>query len=251
MRRIALMVLRNLFVFPFWLYHITKYGNHFEKYDANTRYSYLRKVTKRANKSGRIKVVCDGLENLPQESGYILFPNHQGLFDALAFIETHERPFAAVMKKEVKDIILIKQVIQLLQCLIIDREDVKQSMTVIHNMAKEAKTGRNFILFAEGTRSKRGNYIGDFKPGSFKSAVYAKCPIVPVALLDSYKVFDTNSIKKVTVQIHYLEPLYFEDYKDLKTVEIAAIVEKRITDAIAKAEAERGNEYIITKTENN
>ena len=247
MRRIALMVLRNLFVFPSWFYHICKYGNHPEKYDANTRYSYLRKLVKRADKTGRIQVVCDGLENLPKETGYILFPNHQGLFDALAFLETHERPFAAIMKKEVKDIFLIKQVIQLLQCLIIDREDVKQSMMVIHNMAKEAKAGRNFILFAEGTRSKRGNYIGEFKPGSFKSAVYAKCPIVPVALLDSYKVFDTHSLKKVTVQIHYLEPLYFEDYKDLKTVEIAAIVEKRITDAIAKAEAERGNEYIINK----
>jgi 1-acyl-sn-glycerol-3-phosphate acyltransferase len=244
MRRIALMALRNLFVFPSWFYHICKYGNHPEKYDANTRYAYLRKVTKRANKAGRIQVVCDGLENLPKETGYILFPNHQGLFDALAFLETHERPFAAIMKKEVKDIFLIKQVIQLLQCLIIDREDVKQSMMVIHTMAKEAKTGRNFILFAEGTRSKKGNHIGEFKAGSFKSAVYAKCPIVPVALLDSYKVFDTHSLKKVTVQIHYLEPLYFEDYKDLKTVEIAAIVEKRITDAIAKAEAERGNEYI-------
>lgn len=243
MRRIALMALRNLFVFPSWFYHICKYGNHPEKYDAQMRYDYLRKLTIRVNKSGRIKIECDGLENLPKETGYILFPNHQGLFDALAFLETHERPFATISKKEIKNIFLVKQVIQLLQCIFIDREDVKQAMMVIHQMADEVKKGRNFILFAEGTRSKNGNHIGEFKAGSFKSAVYAKCPIVPVALLDSYKAFDTHSLEKLTVQIHYLEPLYYDDYKDMKTREIAAIVEKRITDAIAKAEAARGVEY--------
>jgi 1-acyl-sn-glycerol-3-phosphate acyltransferase len=238
MRRIILMVLRKLLVVPFWFRNICKYGNT-EKYDEMTRYSYLRKITIKANKAGRIKIECDGLENLPDKTGYIIFPNHQGLFDALAFLETHDRPFAAIMKKEVKDIILLKQVIQLLQCQIIDREDIKQSMKVIHNMAKEVQTGRNFVIFAEGTRSKKGNQIGEFKGGTFKSAIYAKCPIVPVALLDSYKVFDTKSIKKTTVQIHYLEPLYYDDYKDLKTHEIAEIVENRIKDAIAKAEAAR------------
>ncbi|HEX3022359.1 MAG TPA: lysophospholipid acyltransferase family protein [Lachnospiraceae bacterium] len=238
MRRIILMVLRKLLVVPFWFRNICKYGN-IEKYDEMTRYSYLRKITIKANKAGRIKIECDGLENLPDETGYIIFPNHQGLFDALAFLETHERPFAAIMKKEVKDIILLKQVIQLLQCQIIDREDIKQSMKVIHNMAKEVQTGRNFVIFAEGTRSKKGNQIGEFKGGTFKSAIYAKCPIVPVALLDSFKVFDTKSIKKTTVQIHYLEPLYYDDYKDLKTHEIAEIVENRIKEAIAKAEAAR------------
>ncbi|WP_167955760.1 lysophospholipid acyltransferase family protein [Anaerosporobacter faecicola] len=243
MRRIVLMALRNFFIFPFWFYRICKYGNHPEKYDANTRYSYLSKITKRINKTGRVKIECTGLENLPKETGYILFPNHQGLFDALAFLETHERPFATISKKEVQNVFLVKQVFRLLHCIMIDREDVKQAMMVIREVAKEAENGRNFILFAEGTRSKNGNHIGEFKAGSFKSAYYAKCPIVPVALLDSYKVFDTHSLKKVTVQIHYLEPLYYEDYKDLKTHDIAKIVEKRITEAISKAEAARGNEY--------
>lgn len=236
MRRIALMGIRKLFVFPSWFYHISKYGKHPERYEANKGYNYLRKVTKKANKAGRIKVVCDGLENLPEKSGYILYPNHQGLFDGLAFLETHERPFATLSKKEVQNTFLVKQVIRLLGCLIIDREDIKQSMSIIRTMAKEAAAGRNFVLFAEGTRSKKGNEINEFKAGSFKAATYAKCPIVPVALLDSFAVFDTHSLKKITVQVHYLKPLYYEDYKDLKTVEIAKIVEDRIKEAIAKAQ---------------
>ena len=66
--------------------------------------------------------------------------------------------------------------------------------------------------------------------------------IVPVAVIDSYKAFDIHSIKKMTAQIHYLEPLTYEQYKGMKTVEIAAIVKSRI-----EAEIER---YAPEKREN-
>jgi 1-acyl-sn-glycerol-3-phosphate acyltransferase len=161
-----------------------------------------------------------------------MFPNHQGLFDALAFLETHERPFVTVMKKEVKDTILLKQVIQLLQAEVIDREDIRQSMQVIMNMTKRVKTGENFLIFAEGTRSRNGNNLLEFKGGSFKSATNARCPIVPVALIDSFKPFDTKSLRKLTVQIHYLQPLYYEDYKDMKSTEIAELVSSTIQNKI-------------------
>ena len=52
-----------------------------------------------------------------------------------------------------------------------------------------------------------GNKLLEFKGGSFKAATKAKCPIIPIALIDSFKPFDTNSIAPVTVQVHFLEPL--------------------------------------------
>ena len=107
------------------------------------------------------------------------------------------------MKKEVRNVFLLRNIIQMLQAEIIDREDVRQSLTVIKNMTRRVKDKENFVIFAEGTRSRNGNRIGEFKGGSFKSAMNANCPIVPVALVDSYKAFDTNSIKPVTVQISY------------------------------------------------
>ena len=95
-------------------------------------------------------------------------------------------------------------------------------------MTEGIKQGRNYIIFPEGTRSKNGNIPGDFKGGSFKSATKAKAPIVPVALIDSFKPFDIKDTSEVDVQIHYLEPLYYDDYKDLTTVEIAKTVKERI-----------------------
>ena len=55
---------------------------------------------------------------------------------------------------------------------------------------------------------------------------------IPVALIDCFKPFDSHSIKKVHVQVHYLEPLYYEEYKNMKTTEIAEEVQKRIEKVI-------------------
>lgn len=231
MKRIILMAARLFYLLPYLFFRLWQLG-HIEKYDEKTRYAFLKWGATKANRAGRVTIDYHGEENLPKVTGYIMFPNHQGLYDALGFLESHERPFSVVMKKEVKDTILLKQVIQVIQAQIIDREDVRQSMKVIMNMTKEVKEGRNYIIFAEGTRSRKGNEILEFKGGSFKSAMNAKCPIVPVALIDSFKAFDTNSIRKVTVHIHYLKPLYYEEYQGLKSTEIAKIVEERIRNTI-------------------
>lgn len=231
MVRILLIIFRSLFNLSFWLIRINQLCN-IQKYDVETRYGFLRKIVPIIVKRGRIKIYATGLENLPKENGYIMFPNHQGLFDALAFIQTHERPLVTVMKKEVKNLIVIRRVITMLQAEIIDREDIRQSLQVINNMTNRVKNGENFLIFAEGTRSKQGNTLLEFKGGSFKSAINAKCPIVPVALIDSYKAFDTGSIKKLTVQIHYLKPLYYEDYKHMKSTEIARTVAEMIQNKI-------------------
>ena len=119
-----------------------------------------------------------------------------------------------------------------MKAFMLDREDVRQAMQVIINVTKEVQKGRNYLIFAEGTRSKKGNHVGSFKGGSFKAATKARCPIVPVALIDSFKPFDTNTIKPVTVQVHFLKPLTYEEYKDMKTTEIAALVEERIQRVI-------------------
>ena len=160
------MFIRSIFNLPLWLWQLHKLCN-IEKHDRFERYAWLHKLAPIANRRGRVTIDCHGIENLPDQTGYICFPNHQGMFDALAFLETHERPFVTVMKKEVKDIFLLRNIITILQAEIIDREDVRQSMTVIKNMTNRVKAGENFVIFAEGTRSRNGNNIGEFKGGSF------------------------------------------------------------------------------------
>ncbi|MGN1146911.1 MAG: lysophospholipid acyltransferase family protein [Lachnospiraceae bacterium] len=241
MRRIILMVLRLFYIAPYYLYRIWKYGkNGSDNYEE--AFAYIKKVTKKANRAGRVVIETHGLENLPEKDGFIFYPNHQGLFDGLVFLESCPRPFAYVTKKEARNVILLKQVGDALGVIAIDREDIRQSLQVINQVAEEVKKGRNFLIFPEGTRSKLGNKLLEFKGGSFKSATKAKCPIVPCALVDSFKPFDEKSIKKVRVTLTYLPPLYYEEYKDMKTHEIAEEVKRRIEEEIARQLAERNEE---------
>lgn len=50
--------------------------------------------------------------------------------------------------------------------------------------------------------------------GAFKSAMKAKAPIVPVAIVDSWKVFDLWSLRKVKTEVFYLKPMLYDEYKD-------------------------------------
>lgn len=228
------MVLYNILRVPYMWYKLCYYANHTDKYTEEERYELLRYIDERAIKGGRVEIEIYGQENIPKENGFMFFPNHQGLFDVLAIIHACPTPFSVVMKKEIQNIPFLKQVFACMKAFTMDREDVRQSMQVIMNVTKEVMNGRNYCIFAEGTRSKLGNKLLDFKGGSFKAATKAKCPIVPVALIDSFKPFDTNSIQPVTVQVHFLKPLVYEEYKDMKTNEIAEIVRKRIADVVEK-----------------
>ena len=230
--RIALMIFSVIFVFPIYLIRLAIFGKS-KNWDRIKAHEYIQKRAINANRHGRVKVDVHGVENLPEKDGFVLFPNHQGMYDMLVFFESCPRPFAFVAKHETKNIPLLKQTIAATHSLTMDRKDLRQSMGVIQEMTRRIKEGENFVIFAEGTRSRMGNKMNDMKAGSFKSAVKAEAPIVPVALMDCFKPFDEGSVKKVTVKAFYLKPLYYEEYKDMSTQEIATEVKRRIEEVIA------------------
>ena len=234
MKRILLMVFRNLFRLPGVAIRLWKYSLNVDKYTDEERNRFLKYIVHIANKGGNVKIEAHGIENVPGENGFMLFPNHQGMYDVLALLDVCPKPLSVVAKKEVAKIPLLKQLFKVMNVIFMDREDVRQSMQVIIEVSKQVAQGRNYIIFPEGTRSKNGNKVGEFKGGSFKAATKAKCPIVPVALIDSFKPFDTGSTKPITVQVHFLKPLSYEEYKDMKTNDIAEEVKRRIVEVIEK-----------------
>ncbi|MFV0362484.1 MAG: lysophospholipid acyltransferase family protein [Suipraeoptans sp.] len=228
MKRIVMMVIRNIFLLPYMWIKLCYYASHVDKYTEEERYKMLDYIVRRANIGGNVTIKVTGVENIPKNNGFMFFPNHQGLYDVLAIVEACPIPFSVVAKEEVQNIPLLKQTFLCMKAYMIERDNPRQGLEVILNVANEVKNGRNYLIFAEGTRSKDGNIVHDFKGGSFKAATKAKCPIVPIALIDSFKPFDEGSIKPVTVQVNFLEPLNYEEYKDMKTIEIAKNVQARI-----------------------
>ena len=113
MKRIALMVFKSLPKVPYWFYRICRYGRQEDRHTEQERYDYLRMIVKKVNRTGRVSVEGFGMEQIPDLDGFVLFPNHQGLFDMLAIIDTCSHPLSVVIKKEAADIILVKQVLAL------------------------------------------------------------------------------------------------------------------------------------------
>lgn len=236
MKRILLMVIRCIFHLPKILFRLCRYAKHADRYTEEERYALLKEIVHRANHAGRVTIEPHGIHNIPKKNGFIFYPNHQGLYDVLAVLDVCPVPFSVVNKKEVANIPFLKQVFACMKAYSIDREDLKQSLQIILNIVKDVKARRNFLIFPEGTRSKQGNKLLDFKGGSFKAATKAKCPIIPIAIIDAYKAFDTSEVKRIIVQVHFLEPILYEEYREMKTVEIAAMVKARIEKTINEYE---------------
>lgn len=229
-----MVVLKNIAIVPAAWVKLCKYAKHTDEYSYEEKYKHIRYILKHVCKSGNIDLQVTGLENIPKEDGFLMCGNHQGIFDIVAIVDSFERPLAAVLKKELNEIPFLKQIVQCTHSYPMDREDVRQSMKVIQAVTKELQDGRNMIIFPEGTRSKDGNNMGEFHAGTFKCVTKSKVPIVPFALIDSFKVLDQDGCDPLKVQLHYLEPIYYEEYKDLKTNEIADLVKERIGEAIEK-----------------
>ena len=133
------MVFRNLIWVPYGWFKLCWCAAHVDRYSEKERYELLQYIDNRAIRGGNIKIEAYGLENIPKENGFMFFPNHQGLFDVLAILQVCPVPFSVVAKKELTDVPFLKQVFACMKALMIDREDIKQSMQVILQVIKEVK----------------------------------------------------------------------------------------------------------------
>ncbi len=238
MNRIVLMVLRNFWKVPGAYWKLCHYAKHTDEYPELEKYRHIQYILNLAVSSGNIDLQVYGKENIPKENGFLMYGNHQGMFDVVAIGATCDNPLAVVFKKELAGIPFLKQVKECTNSFPMDREDIKQSMEVIVNVIKEVKKGRNYLIFPEGTRSRKGNQMVDFHSGSFKCALKTGCPVLPVAVIDSFKVLDEKGSKPVKVQLHYLKPILQEEYKDMNTTQLAELVRSRIGDVVKQYSAE-------------
>lgn len=226
--KVILWNLPRIYMIPRMAYK----AKHTERYDEEARYAYARLAIRHMMRAGRISTKRYGTENLPKEGGYLLCPNHQGKYDALGIMIAHDKPCSIVIDDAKSHSLLVKQFIDLVQGKRLKKNDARQSMKIIRELAEDTAKGRRFIIFPEGGYFHNHNTVGEFKPGCFKSAVKAKAPIVPVALIDSYKVFEEWSLKKVETQVYFLKAISYEEYRGMTTAEIAKQVRERIVGRI-------------------
>lgn len=234
MLRFYYVILVNLWRIFYYLFRMERMARHPDRYSLEDRYAYDVKIVNAVMRTGRIVTDCYGTESLPKENGYLVVANHQGKFDALGIFHSHPTPISFVMDNDKSGMVFTNQFLRIVDGVGLKKNDLRQSLQALKEVGRRIAEGRNYLIFPEGGYSDNHNQLGTFLPGAFKAAYYAKAPIVPAALIDSYKPFSINSLRKVRTQVHYLEPIYYEEYKDMRTPEIAELCRSRIEETIRR-----------------
>lgn len=237
MLRFIYVIIMRIFSIMYFVPKMAHYAKHPEKYSEEDCYRLAQDVMDRVRRTARTTTEYFGVENLPTESGYMMAANHQSKYDGLGILLGHEKPCSVLMDKKRSNMLIAKQFVDMLKGKRLDRESPRQQIKTLREMADELREGRNFLVFPEGGYGKkRDNSLAEFKYGCFMTAQRAQCTIVPVAILDCWKTFSVNSLRRVKTKVVYCKPIPYEEYRDMKAKEVAALVKERIAKAIEENE---------------
>ena len=179
-----------------------------------------------------IKQTVIGEENVPKDKAVLYVGNHRSIFDIVIAYPRVPRPTGFIAKKEILRVPLLNIWMIYMDCLFLDRKDIRKGMEMILTAIDKVKNGISIFIYPEGTRNKTDAPLGEFKKGSFKIAQKTNCPIVPVVINHSDEIFEKHMpfIKRTHVTIEYCKPVIISelDKNDQKNIDkyVQDIVEK-------------------------
>lgn len=182
------------------------------------------------------KVIVNGEENIPQDTAVLYVGNHRSLFDIPITYVRVPRPTGYIAKLELKKIPVLQFWMSNMHCLFLDRKNIKQGLKTILTGIEKAKSGISVCIFPEGTRNKNNDLVLPFHEGSFKIAEKAGVPIVPMVLVNTASIFEDHfpKVKKATVIVEYLEPIYLDKLEKEQRKFIGAYVHDMIEERYLK-----------------
>ncbi len=155
-----------------------------------------------------------GEENLKKHKTVLFVSNHQSYADIAVFLANIDMDKGFVAKEELIKFPVLSDWMKNINCVFMDRSDLKKSGKAIIDGINILKSGYSMVIFPEGTRSKSSNLL-EFKSASLKMAAKAKVPIVPVSLDGTYKILEEhNRIRSAEVFITIHEPIETENIKN-------------------------------------
>ncbi len=159
------------------------------------------------------KVTVIGRENIPKDRAVLYIGNHRSVFDILISYVNSPRPTGYIAKDELIHVPLLNLWMRNINCLFLDRKDVKKGLKTILTSIEKLKSGVSICIFPEGTRNNTDKALLPFHDGSFKPAIKAKCPIVPMTFNNASAIFEDQypRIKKAHVILEFGKPFMVDD----------------------------------------
>lgn len=182
-----------------------------------------------------VKKEVKGIDNVPKEEAVLYVSNHRSYFDILVGYTSVPTLTGYVAKKEMRKLPFISIWMKYLNCLFLDRDNVREGLKTILEGVEHIKNGYSIFISPEGTRSQ-GSEMLPFKEGSFKMAEKTGCAIIPVAISNTDNIFENHMpfIKRAHVIIEFGKPIYPKELEEDKRKFLGVYVQSMVKEMLLK-----------------
>ena len=131
-----------------------------------------------------VSLSVEGLENIPKDRPCVFVANHRSYYDIPLLLAGLEKPHGILAKEELEKIPLLNRWMKLLGCVFVQRDDLRASVRALNDATAIVESGRSFIIFPEGTRTKPG-ITPTLHRGAAQIAVRTDTPIEVIQIESS------------------------------------------------------------------
>jgi len=182
--------------------------------DATPLYNAALRIVRLAFRLAGIRVLTEGLENLPAHTACIFMSNHVSNLDPPALLPRIPGRTSAFLKRSLTKIPLLGYGFKLGEFVPVDRHGrVESAVESVHAARQVLEKGLHITTFVEGTRSPDGRLL-PFKKGPFYLAMEAGAPCVPVSIHGTESMMAKGSMRvhPGTAHIVFHAPLHPRDF---------------------------------------
>lgn len=186
---------------------------------------------------GGIHLTAMGMENVPKDEPVVYIFNHRSYLDIPICYATAPNLASFIAMISLKSFPFLNVWMRFLQCIFIDRGNIRQELQVIKAGVKLLKKGYSIFIAPEGKRNMTGDIdMLPFKEGSFKLAKKTNCAIIPVAINNADKIYEKQApwVRKTNVVIEYGKPVYLRNLDSDTQKSVGAYVQDIIKDMLER-----------------
>ena len=192
----------------------------------------VRNIFEKLLKMAGVTVEVRGYENIPQDRPVLYVGNHRSYFDILVGYTTVPGLMGFVAKKEMEKIPCLAHWMRFINCLFLDRKNIKAGLATMNEGTQLLKDGFSIAIFPEGTRSQDED-PHEFKEGSLRPALKAKVPVIPMAISGTADILENNKrfqVKPATVHITFGQPIYPDQLERAEKKHLGATIREEIIE---------------------
>ena len=156
-----------------------------------------------------VRLEVDMRAVLDASQPYVFAANHQNLLDIPILARTLPHPFGFVAKLELEGVPFLGTALKMSPSVFVGGKDAKRSIESLRRAGKQIRDGRSVIIFPEGQRTFQRDMVR-FKKSAFALASTAGVPLVPITIVDSYRLMNERVVAsrpgRVRVVVH--PPVY-------------------------------------------